>query len=149
MPFFKREGHTIRGGVNFTADYNYQFYELHDGPMFWNAEIGLSPVIRYSYQWDNKRINASLQNSLIGFTSRRQGYDPYHWSFTMKDFFVNPHKELKFGSFNNYDHTKVSIEFTPNIFKTHSFAYEFDYLGLFHGYRFDRIEHNLLWRMSL
>jgi len=149
MSFCERDGHTIRGGANFITNYNYQYYELNDGPLFWNTEIGFSPVICYSYQWHNMRINTRLQNSLIGFTSHRQGYDPYILSFTMKDFFVSPHKDLKFGSFNNYNHTKVSIEFVPNIFKMHSFAYEFDYLGLFYGYRFDRIEHNLVWRMSL
>ena len=149
MPFYGRDGHTIRGGVNFVHDYNYQYTELNDGPLFWTAVIGLSPVIRYKYQWNNKRINANLQNSLIGFISHRQGYDPYVWSFTWKDFIVSPHKDMKFGSFNNYNHTKVSLEFVPNINKMHSFAYEFEYLGIFYGYKFDRINHNLLWRMSL
>ena len=149
MPFFEREGHSIKGGVNFITDYNYQFYELHDGPILWCSEIGFSPVIRYGYQWNEKRINASLQNSLFAFTSRRQGYDPYFWSFTWKDYVVYPHKDLKFGTFNNYNHTKVSLEFVPNISRIHSFAYEFDYLGFFYGYRFDRINHNVLWRVSL
>jgi hypothetical protein len=150
MPFYEQNGHTIRGGANFAADYNYQFFDdLHDGPLFWTSEIGLSPVIRYSYQWDNKRINAELHNSLIGFTSHVQGYDPYFWCFTAKDFFVKPHEDLRFGSFNNYDHSKVSIEFVPNISGIHSFAYEFDYLGYFYGNKFGRINHNVLWRMSL
>jgi hypothetical protein len=135
--------------MNFIIDYNYQYYELHDGPLFWSAEIGLSPVVRYSYQWDNRRIEAGLQNSLLGFTSRRQGYDPYFWSFTWKDFIISPHEKLKFGSVNNYNHTKFSIGFVPDIYKVHSFAYEFDYLGFFDGYKFDRINHNLLWSMSL
>jgi hypothetical protein len=149
MPFYEKDRHSIKGGVNFITDYNYQWYELHDGPLFWNAEIGLAPTICYGYQWDDKRINAGLQNSLIGFTSRRQGYDPYFWMFTWKDFVVDPHKDLKFGSLNHYNHTKISLEFVPDIFKMHSFAYEFDYLGYFYGYRFDRINHNLLWRMLL
>ena len=149
MPFYEQNGHTIKGGINFITDYNYQWYELHDGPLFWNSVIGFSPVVRYSYQWDNKRLNAGLQNSLFGFTSRRQDYDPYLFSFTWKDFVVYPHKELRFGSFNDYNHTKVSFEFVPDIYKIHSFAYEFDYLGYFYGNRFDRINHNLLWRMSL
>jgi hypothetical protein len=149
MLFYEKNGHTIRGGANFITDYNYQWYELHDGPLFWTTEMGLSPVIRYSYQWSNKRISVGLQNSLMGFTSHRQGYDPYIWSFTWKDFVVYPHKEMKFGSFNHYNHTKVSLEFVPNIYKKHSFAYEFDYLGLFYENRFHRISHNLIWRISL
>jgi hypothetical protein len=149
MPFYESGGHTIRGGANFITDYNYQFYELLDAAIFWNAEIGISPAIRYSYQWDNKRISVGMQNSLIGFTSHRQGYDPYFWSFTWKDFVVNPHKDLKFGSFNNYNHTKVSLDIVPNISGKHSFAYEFDYSGIFYGNRFYRINHNLIWRISL
>jgi hypothetical protein len=149
MLFFEKDGHTIKGGANLITDYHYQWYELHDGPLFWDAEIGLSPVICYGYQWGNKRINVGLQNSLLGFTSRRQGYDPYFWMFTWKDFVVYPHKDLKFGSFNNYNHTKVSLEFVPNISKKHSIAYEFDYWGYFYGYRFQRINHNLIWRISL
>ena len=151
MPFFERNGHTIKGGANFTMDYNYHNYtELHDDPLFWNAEIGLSPVLRYSYEWNNKRLNADLQNSLLGFNSRRQGYDPYFWGKKwINDIIVDPHKNLKFGSLNNYDHTKVSLEFVPNISKKQSFGYEFDYLGVFYGNKFHRINHNLIWRISL
>jgi hypothetical protein len=149
MQFYEKNGHTIRGGVNFVTDYNYQFYELRDGPIFWTTEMGLSPVIRYGYQWNNKQINVGLQNSLLGFTSHRQGYDSYMWSFTWKDFIVYPHKDMKFGSFNHYNHTKVSIEFVPNISKKHSFAYEFDYLGFYYGNTFARINHNLIWRITL
>jgi len=83
--FTKKNGHTIRGGANLITDYNYHYYELHDGPLFWNAQIGISPVIRYCYQWNNKRISVGLQNSLMGFASHRQGYDPYFWSFTWKE----------------------------------------------------------------
>ena len=149
MPFYENGRHSISGGANFITDYNYQFYELHDGPIFWNTEIGLSLAIRYAYQWNNKRINVGLQNSLFGLTSHRQEYDPYLWSFTWKDFVVYPHNDLNFGSYNNYNHTKVFTEFVPNISKKHSFAYEFDYLGIFYGNSFHRINHNLIWRISL
>ena len=150
MPAYDHNGHTIRAGANFITDYNYQYCEdLHDAPLFWTCEIGFSPVIRYSYQWDNKRISAALRNSLLGFTSHIQGYDPYFWQITWKDVFVKPHKELKFGSFNDYNHTNVSVEFFPNISKMSSFAYEFDYLGFFSGNKFDRINHNLFWRLSI
>jgi hypothetical protein len=117
--------------------------------LFWNAQIGISPVIQYGYQWNNKRINLGLQNSLIGFTSHRQGYDPYFWQSDWKDWVVEPNKNLKFGSFNHYNHTTVSLEFVPNIAKKHSIVYEFDYLGFYRGNRFQRINHNLIWRISL
>ena len=149
MPFYENNGHSIRGGANFITDYNYHYYELHDGPIFWTADIGISSVIRYGYQWNNKRINVGWQNSFFGFTSHRQGYDPYFWSFTWKDYVVYPHKNLNFGSFNNYNHTNISLEFVPNILKKLSIVYEFDYFGFYQGYQFHRINHNLIWRISL
>ena len=149
MPFYEENGHTIRGGTNLTADYNYHYYQLNDGTLFWTAELGVSPIIQYGYQWDNKGINFGLQNSLFGFSSHRQEYDPYHFLFTWKDFVVYPNKDLKFGSFNHYNHTTVSFEFVPNITKKHSIAYEFDYLCFYQGNRFYRTNHNLIWRISL
>ena len=150
MPVFEQNGHTVRAGTNLMSDYNYTLYtEMHDGPLFWTAEAGLSPVICYGYQWNNKRINIGWQNSLLGFTSHRQGYDPYRFLFTWKDFVVNPHKEMKFGSFDRYNHTTVSVTYVPNISNKHAFIYEFDYFGLFNGHKYARINHNLIWRITL
>ena len=149
-PLYNQNDHLIRAGLNFTTNYNYYYWQdLHDSPLFWNSEMEFSPVLHHSYQWENKRINTNWQNSFFGFTSRIQGYDPYFWCLTWKDFFIKPHTDVKFGSFNNFNHTNISFEFVPNISKKHSFSYEFDYLGIFYGQRFDSINHSILWRMSL
>jgi hypothetical protein len=150
MPVFEHNGHTVRAGTNLMSDYNYTLYtEMHDGPLFWTAEAGLSPVICYGYQWNNKRIGIGLQNSLLGFTSHRQGYDPYRFLFTWKDFVVNPHKEMKFGSFDRYNHTTISVAYVPDISNKYALVYEFDYFGLFNGHKYARLNHNLIWRISL
>ena len=150
MRFFEQKGHTIKGGLNFMGDYNYQAYPfLHDAHMFWNTEIGISPVVQYSFQWKNRRISAVMQNSLFGFVSHIQKYDPHYYSVEAKEFFVKPHKDLEFGSYNNYNRTNISLEFVPNVQKIHSFIYEFEYLGLFYGNKFERINHNVIWRMTL
>ena len=150
MPLYRKNGRLLDGGINFIADYNYQDYnDLHDALLFWNSEIGFSPVIRYGMQWNNKRIYAVLQNSLFGFTSHIQGYDAYFWQKTFKDLFVKPHTDMKFGSFNNYNHTNVSFEFVPNTLKKRSLTYEFDYLGFYYGNKLSRISHNLIWRIAL
>jgi hypothetical protein len=150
MPFYQQNGHTIKGGLNFAADYSYQMYpDLQDAHLFWASEIGVSPTIQYSYQWGSKRIGIGLQNSLFGFTSHTQTNDPYFYSLSAKDFFLKPHENMQFGSFNNYNHTNVSLEFMPDISTLHSFLYEFDYFGSFYGKKFDRLTHSLLWKMSL
>jgi hypothetical protein len=149
MQFYEKNGHTVKGGANLVTDYNYHYYELNDGTLFWTAETGISPVIQYGYQWNKKYIRIGIKNSLFGFASHRQRYDPYIWMSSWKDFVVEPHKNLKFGSFNQYNHTIVSFEFVPNIVKKHSIVYEFDYLGFYNGNRFHRINHNIIWRISL
>jgi len=150
LPLYDQNGHTIRAGANFSTDYSWQIYQpLQSGHLFYTSEIGISPIIKYNYQWDNKRIDVSIQNSLFGFTSHNQQFDPYWVSWELMDFVVTPHENMKFGTFNNYDHTNISIEFIPNIDKRHAFVYEFDYFGMYYGVQFRRLNHNLIWKMSL
>jgi hypothetical protein len=111
--------------------------------------IGLSPILKYHYQFNNSRFVCSLQNSLLGFVSHTEKNDPYFYSFKASDFFIRPHENMKFGSFNNYDHTKLSIGFIPNIDKIHSFLYEFDYLGIWYNTKYQQLNHNFIWRMML
>jgi hypothetical protein len=150
IPVFQNHGHTIKAGANLAGNYNYQMYpDLHDAHLFWASEIGLSPVLNYQYQLNNSRITCSLQNSLLGFVSHTERNEPYFYSLKASDFFIRPHENMKFGSFNNYDHTKLSIEFQPNINKMHSFIYEFDYFGIWYKTRYDQINHNFIWRMAI
>jgi len=147
---YEQNGHTIKAGANLTTDYSYQVYpDLNGARLFWTSEIGISPVMQYNYQWKTKRIGVYVQNSLFGFTSHTPKYEPYWFSFTAKEWVVEPHKNLKFGSYNRYNHTTVSFEFVPNISKKHSVLYEFDYFSSFYDTKFSRINHNLIWRVTL
>jgi hypothetical protein len=150
MPIYQNDGHMLRAGAHFAGNYNYQLYpDLHGGHLFWASEIGLSPVLKYQYQFNNSRIAGTLQNSLLGFVSHTEHNEPYFYSFKASDFFIRPHTNMEFGSFNNYNHTKLSLEFTPNIEKIHSFLYEFDYLGIWYDTKYQQINHSLIWKMSL
>jgi hypothetical protein len=150
IPFYNRDGHTLKAGTNFAANYSYQMYpDLHSGHLFRSGEIGLSPRFEYQYQWNQKRIAVSAQNSLLGFVSHTQKNDPYFYSFNASDFFIRPHEDMKFGSFNNYDHTVISVEFAPDIRKIHSFLWELDYFGSFYGTQFQRLNHSLIWKISI
>jgi hypothetical protein len=150
IPIFQNNGHTLKTGGNFAGEYYYQMYPaLHGGHLFWVSEIGLSPILKYQYQFNSSRLVFLLQNSLLGFVSHTKKNDPYFYSFKVNDFFIRPHENMKFGSFNNYDHTKLSIEFIPNIDKIHSFLYEFDYLGIWYETKYQQLNHSLIWRMML
>ena len=152
-PFYEHSGHAIKLGLNFAMNYSYQAYlDLHGGNMFWASEIGFSPIIQYQYQWNNKRIGIGLQNSLFGFTSHTQKKDLYFYHFfalNAPDWFKKPHEDMQLGSFNKYNHTNVSIEFSPNIQKRHSFLYEFDFFSTFYGMQFKRMNHNIIWKVSV
>jgi hypothetical protein len=147
---FQNNGHTLKAGANLAGNYYYQMYPgLHGGHLFWASEIGLSPLLKYQYQFNNSRLVCSLQNSLLGFVSHTEKNGPYFYSFGAGDFFIRPHEDMKFGSFNNYDHTKLSLEFIPNTEKTHSFLYAFDYLGIWYHTKYQQLDHSLVWRMAL
>ncbi|AEF80968.1 hypothetical protein [Leadbettera azotonutricia] len=150
MPVLNENGHTLKAGAHYTMDYGYQMYpDLHGGHLFWASEIGFSPIIQYSYQWNQTRIGFSAQNSLLGFVSHTQKNDPYFYSFKASDFFIHPHKDMQFGSFNKYNHTIIAVEYVPNVSKIHSFSYEFDYFETNYGIKYEDLNHSLLWKMSL
>jgi hypothetical protein len=147
--FYEGRGHSFRAGGNFAADYSYQMYpHLHSGHLFWMSEIGISPLLEYSYQWERKRIELHAKNSFLGFVSHTQENDPYFYSFKVGDFFTRPHQDMRFGSFNNYNHSVLSLEFTPDVLRAHSFLLGLDYLGSYYGTRFERLNYNVQWKVS-
>jgi len=101
--FYEQNGHIIKAGANLITDYSYQLYpDLQTGHLFWSSEIGISPVMQYTYQWGSKRIGVYAQNSLLGFTSHKPEYNSYWFSLKAKEWFVEPHKNMKFGSYDKY-----------------------------------------------
>jgi hypothetical protein len=99
-PVYNQNGHMLKAGANLATNYGYQMYpDLRGGHLFWMSEIGPSPCIKYSYQWDQKRIVITAQNSLLGFVSHTQDNDPYFYSFKAGDFFVKPPQEYDVWQF--------------------------------------------------
>ena len=144
---YNTEQHLVKAGLNFATNYSYQLYpDLHAGRMFWFGEIGFSPVIQYTYQWSKSIIGINLQNSLFGFVSRPTDYNPYFYSLKFTDFFTNPHKNMQFGSFDNYNHTNLQIEYIPNTLKANSFAFGIEYISAHYGTHFQTLNYYLQWR---
>jgi len=146
----KSDKHIVKIGVNFATNYGYQSYaDLHAARLFWVGEIGIAPAIQYAYQWKQSRIEINVQNSILGFVSHTERYDPYFYSLKFSDFFVRPHQNMKFGSFDKYNHTKIVIGYNPNISKKNTFGFGVEYLDTYFNTRFQNLNYTLLWKRTL
>ena len=144
---YQSENHSLKAGLNFASNYSYQSYpDLQSARLFWFGEIGLSPAIEYQYKWAKRAIQINLQNSLLGFVSRTKNYNPYFYSFRFSSFFTAPHKDLQFGSFDKYNHTKAQIDYTSNKLNTNSFSLGMEYVGVYFNAHFQSLSYYLQWR---
>jgi hypothetical protein len=149
VPVYKNGRHHLKAGLNLAANYSYQTYpEQHSAHLFWYGEIGIAPCMEYGYQWKKSRMRIFLQNSIAGFVSRTREVTPYFYSFEFSDFFTQPHENMKFGSFDKFNHTSAVIECTPNISKGHSFAFGAEYTDCYSGNRFQSLNYYLQWKKA-
>ncbi|MCL2290055.1 MAG: hypothetical protein FWC34_05035 [Bacteroidetes bacterium] len=146
---FQKDGHTFRVGLNLATNYSYQMYSSqHMSNLFWYSEVGIAPCVEYTYQWKQSKIKLFVQNSLAGFVSRTESIGHYFYSFKFADFFVRPHQNMKFGSFDKYNHTNVSIEYFPNVSKKHSIVLGVAYIDYYFSKRFQTLNYYLQWKIS-
>ncbi|MDR2963748.1 MAG: hypothetical protein LBU90_08990 [Bacteroidales bacterium] len=149
VPVFRSEKAAVRAGLHFAANYCYQLYPNQMGAhLFWSSEIGFSPCAEYDYRWKNRKITLFLQNSVAGFVSHTQEIPPYFYSLTLADFVVQPHCTMQFGSFNTYNHTNLTVSFTPNVSTHHSFALGAEYFNIYAGKRFQSLTYSVQWKKS-
>jgi hypothetical protein len=149
VPVYQKDGHTLRVGLNFATNYSYQMYSSqHMSNLFWYSEIGIAPCIEYTYQWKQSKIRLFVQNSLLGFVSHTESIGHYFYSYKFSDFFVRPHQNMKFGSFDKYSHTNASIEYVPNVSKKHSVSLGVEYVDCYFSKRFQTLNYYLQWKRS-
>ena len=144
---YQKDEHKIGLGLNFVTNYTYQFYGDQIGAhLFWYSEIGIAPCVEYTYQWNHSKIKIFLQNSIVGFVSHTENLNHYFYSLTFSDFVVKPHQQMKFGSFDKYNHTNTSVEYIPNVSKKHSVALGIEYMDYYHNKRFQSLNYYLQWK---
>jgi len=149
VPVYQNDKHIFRTGLNFVTNYTYQLYPHQLGAhLFRFAEIGIAPCVEYEYQWKQSKIKVFLQNSVAGFVSRPENVPHYFYSFKVSDFALKPHQNMKFGSFNQYEHFYVSIEYVPNIAKKHSVLLGVEYINCSYLHRFQSLNYYLQWKKS-
>jgi|FLOH01.1.fsa_nt_gi hypothetical protein len=139
-------------GVYFATNYQWQLYpELQSGHMFWFTSIEAGPQLLYIFPIHNRLIKITFSNSIAGWASRPvPSTEKYFYSLRFSDYVKNAHSNLKFGSFNLFNHTIFEIELVPKIGKRLSLAYEFEYFGYYRNPTLSYMSHsfNLRWKIG-
>jgi len=119
--------------------------------MMWFSSIEIGPRIIFTTPIKSKLFRFTFSNSLAGWGSRPEpGTETYFYSLKFSDFFNNAHSNMKFGSFDLFNHTNLEIELINTNDKRLSFAYEFEYFGYYKDPRLSYMAHsiNLNWRVG-
>ena len=125
--------------------------ELQSGHMFWFTSLEVGPQVLATVPIKKRLFNLTFSNSLAGFTSRPEPATETHfYALTLSDFISNAHKDLGFGSFDTFNHSKLQIELQNRREKKLSFAYEFDYLVYLKEPGINFMSHavNLKWKIG-
>jgi len=132
-------------GPYFSANYQWQLYpEIQSGHMFWFSTWEIGPQIIVKVSHHSNRITLIFSNSLLGFTSRPEpGTESTYYSLKLIDFIKNGHQNMKFGSFNNFNHTDLQLGFQNNKWKRLSLFYSFEYFGYYQDPKLGIIYHSI------
>mgnify|MGYP001820345812 FL=1 len=121
--------------------------ELQSGHMFWISSYETGPRMELSLPVKNRILHVTLSTSLLSLNSRPvYTTEQYYYSLTFSDFVKNPHSNMKFGSWNLFNHTDLRLELNrPG--SGFSMAYEFEFMGYFEEPVFKYMAHsiNLSW----
>lgn len=146
-PVYQSDGHRLALGGEVTARYRYHIYpDLQNAHLFYFGEIGLAFRFCYDYRWEKGRIGLRWVNSLLGFTSRPDVNEPYFYALDADAFIGEPHRHLRFGSFDRYDRTFVQVEYELAGLGGHTFGLSVEYIGRFTDCRYQTLITGLIWR---
>jgi len=138
-------------GPYIATNYHWQIYpELQSGRMFWFTSLETGPEVMFTIPSKSKLFKIKVSNSLAGWTSRPEpSTETTFYSLKFTDFFRNAHSNMKFGSFELFNHTNFEIEMV-NPEKKLSLAYEFEYFGYYQAPKYFFMLHsiNLKWKIG-
>jgi len=141
----------IKIGGYLAADYQWQQYsELQGGRLFWFSTIEFGPKIEWSIPYKSGIVNFDFSNSLAGFTSRPEpSTETYYYEFSFSEFISVAHQNLSFGSFNQFNRTKIGVCIHPNSWKHLTMGYHFEYFVYYKepALRFTSHSINLNWNL--
>lgn len=126
------------GGVT-GLKYHWQMYpDLHNSQLFGECEIPLDLRVEYNY----KRFGLKWQNSIMGFVGSLPMHDPYFYSLSFSEFVFKPVQEIRCRSFGRYNHSQMSISWSPVKEDKHTFILSMEYFKLD---RFKTLSYGLRW----
>lgn len=142
----------IYPGAYFASNYQWQLYpELQSGHMFWFTAIEIGPQIVVELPYKARTIKVTFSNSIAGLNSRPvPATELYYYSLQVADFFSNGHQNLKFGTYNRFNHTRLKIELVKKAHKRLGFAYIFEYFGYYQNPKINIMNHalQLKWKIG-
>lgn len=116
------------GGCLWTC-YDWRLYpSQHASQLFAYGELALALEAELEGSFAGHALLLRVRNSLLGFTSLTDTYQDWFYSFSFRDFVVEPHRHLRFGSFERFTHTEAALQWTPSRLSEHTFALEMSYV---------------------
>lgn len=149
-PVFTSPAWDLRLGGSVWAYYDWRIYPAqHASQLFAYGEYTLAFRADVSCRTPKHLFNLSWSNSLLGFTSLTDTYADWFYSFRFRDFLAEPHRNLRFGSFERYDHTRIALTWQPEALHGNAFAVECNYiLCRTQSIVYQSLVLNAVWRKS-
>lgn len=128
-PVYTSADWEIRLGGSVWAYYDWRIYPAqHASQLFAYGEYTLAFRADVSCRTPKHLFNLSWSNSMLGFTSLTNTYADWFYSFRFRDFLAEPHRNLRFGSFERFDHTRIALTWQPEALHANAFAVECNYI---------------------
>ena len=138
-------------GAYISDTYSWQLYpSLQSGHLFWFTSIELGPKIDWTVAIKKHRLRFQLANSLIGFSSRPEaGTEVYFYDRSLHHFIAFAHRQLHFGSFNQFNRTVFDLEWQRETNKRFYIGYSFEYYGYYKNPKLSYLSHALRLRCKI
>jgi len=128
------EGESLYLGPIMKMEYDYELYpDLQSGFDYWFTNLSFGIGALYDFNYKNISFRIKLNSSLAGYISRQEAYrDPYFYDIGFKYALKHLHHDLYFGSFDDYNVSRVEILCKPKNNSRLTFGYFLKYSGYYH-----------------
>lgn len=139
------KGKRLYFGPFFKAEYNYFLYpDLQAGFDYWLSHFSIGPNLSYSFGCKNSLITLNAGTTILGLTSRQPFIrNPYYYDLGFKHALKHLHQDIRFGSFNRFNSTRIELLWQPNPEKEFGLGYALNFTGYYRAPVFAQFCHSL------